>query len=94
MARPYQALERALYDLGEPPSAEPARPQLRVVPRHGQPGPRGPFRESVRRIDLSLATRRLSADELEVIRTHYIRRVRRLPRRDREPIIRKLMEIL
>jgi len=94
MALPYRALEKALYEIGGPPEARPAQPHLRVIPRHVSPGPRGPFRESIQRIDLSLAVRQLSAAEIEVVKRHYILKVQRYRRSEREPIIRKLASIL
>lgn len=90
----YRAIERQLYELGEPPHGMPARPQLRLVPRHVQPGPRSAPREVIRRLDLSIATRRLTPDQIEVIRSHYILKVRRHSRAEREPIIRELASLL
>jgi hypothetical protein len=90
----YRSVERLLYDLGEPADASPVQPHLRLVRSSNRPGPRGPFRESVRRIDLSIAARQLTPGEIEIVRRHYILKVQRYRRADREPIIRKLAGLL
>lgn len=90
----YRSIERILYDLGEPVEAQIAQPRLRLVRGTRNPGPRGPFRESIARLDLSIAARQLSPHEIEIVRNHYILKVQRYKRSEREPIIRKLASLL
>jgi hypothetical protein len=92
----FRAIEGALYDLGQRPDARPASPRpFSPTPIHPErPHPRGPSRESVRRLDLSIAAKQLSPEEQQLVREHYILRVRPLSRRQRAPIIYKLISIL
>lgn len=94
MAPRYRSVERVLYELGGPPQVEPASPRLHALPSRHHAGPRGPFRESIARLDLSIAARRLTPDEIGVVRDHYILKTRRHKRAVREPIIRHLISLL
>jgi len=67
-----------LYGLGQQPYGGPSQAVISAAPVHRQPGPRGPRRESVERIDLAFAMERtLTDEELAVVREHYIQGIRR-----------------
>jgi hypothetical protein len=90
----YRRVEGVLYGLRHEPDADPVRPAppSRCVNR-SSPGPRGPFRETVGRLDVTIATRRLPPDELDVIERHYLRGVKQ-PYRVRTTAVRHLLTLL
>jgi hypothetical protein len=95
----YRSVEGALYSLGRPADVRPAQPRPPSEPSAPHSGPRSIDREVVARTDLAYSLRRsLDADELEVVRSHYIVGARRLSGRDgyrrREQIIKKLVSSL
>lgn len=95
----YRSVEGALYSLGRPADVRPAQPRPLSEPAAHRAAPRGPAPDVVARVDLAYSLRRsLDADELEVVRNHYIIGAKRLPGREgyrrREGIIKKLVSRL
>lgn len=89
----FRRVEGALYRLGGPPEPSMARAQT-MVRSQPQPQPRGPFRESVDRLDVSFAARGLTREEQVVVQEHYVLGVKRHGVRVRRPIVDKLLQAL
>lgn len=85
----YRRIEGRLYGLSERPVARIASPRIRS-PQPRAPGPRGPFAEIVPRLDLDIAMHHLTADEVQVVRDHYITGDKSHPGQVRRRIIKKL----
>lgn len=89
-----RSVEGALYGLGRPIESRPVTPTPQVA-RPSRPVLSQMPRQLVRRVDLHhTVLRRLTPDEVVVLREHYIIGVKRHGYAERRPIIGKLRDAL